>query len=445
MVTAMCYSISIDSASDPMRLVSTWAPSNDCPENLRSALSTYRINEKIKRAARTQFLFRTRLYISPGTKHSNLGKIKCITIRKLKESYPPRGAIIADSRTIYNTWYPHFAFGKQADSRMKRLPLAMLDTNQLQLDVKDDESVIIQDEDGKLVAFVMRNFCPDPNLLHWATEQAAGQIPLRRNIRKEDTGKLVLMGYSAGARSKGQFDWVRNITKKMTEEKRHASNADGSVLFAVAWQLIKSQFPEEIVDDFNDFVKSIGIRRMDWGGAGDKEATKQEDGASVTLMQSSIADGEGTIKVEVGNDEFEFRNVELAPPAGVIGQNYSRAIHREHHPHKWAVSWTLYRTPKSIGSDFFLADKGIRIRQASNTAIGWSPPLDHGTSLPDCDPTDADPVFRQLGVAFVTSNRLAGAWRKYQLGLISREEAEKEVAEHDLISDGDADMAPTKR
>ncbi|KAG6836575.1 hypothetical protein H0H93_006531 [Arthromyces matolae] len=422
------YKVDLGPNTDVFRLISTWSTKASCPQSLKNALSDLRVQKKETRRKRTAFLTRTRLYVSPGLQIRMKAAIRTITVKTRVKGYPPYGTIIADTTTIYNLWYPHFVFGKQADSRLKRLPLDVLDKCQLQLDIGPHESVLLKDDRGQLLAFVIRNFCPDRSLLDWATAEANKQIPLRRNIRKEDTGKLVLMGYSAGSRSKTAFDWVKNITKKTTEAEKLESDAAGSVLFALAWQLMKSQIPQEVIDDFTDFVKDLRIRRMDRG--------TQERNSKTLVDISRAEENHGTLRVAVGKEEFEFDNVELAPPSGVVGRNYSRtlsaqirAMHRERHPHKWAVSWTMYRTPAATGSDFFLANLGIRIQQASNTAIGWQPACSHGTSLPDCRPDEDDPTFRQIGVAFVTSNRLAGAWKKYQAGLITREEAEKEVIE----------------
>ncbi|KAG6820043.1 hypothetical protein H0H93_006180, partial [Arthromyces matolae] len=203
----------------------------------------------------------------------------------------------------------------------------ILDVNRLQKDIGPTESVVIKDESGHLVGFVLRNFCPDEALLQWATQVAKMQIPVRRNIRKEDTGKLVLMGYSAGSRSKTAFDWVRNITKKMSDEQKAASDMAGSVLFAVAWQLMKSQVPQEVIDDFNDFVKALGIRRMDKeaGGNGGKAdvAPRDSGDGKVKVSIRGVEQGRGRLGLAVGEEEFEFDNVELAPPSGVVGQNYS--------------------------------------------------------------------------------------------------------------------------
>ena len=105
---------------------------------------------------------------------------------------------------------------------------------------------------------------------------------------------------------------------------------------------------------------------------------------------------------------------------------YIRAIHFERQPHKYAVSWTIHRTPDiQDGCHFYLAKYGIHIQQSSNTLIIWQPKEPHGTSIPDIiHPGDCDPTnFCQRGMAFVTSNRLKSAWVKLQAGEITRKQA----------------------
>jgi hypothetical protein len=42
--------------------------------------------------------------------------------------------------------------------------------------------------------------------------------------------------------------------------------------------------------------------------------------------------------LQIGKHEIDFFGKELAPPSGVLGQNYSRHIHVEKAPHKYAIS-----------------------------------------------------------------------------------------------------------
>lgn len=110
------------------------------------------------------------------------------------------------------------------------------------------------------------------------------------------------MGWSAGSRSSPHFDWVRNITANLSKAEIEASNKDASSLFALTWQMMRNIIPPEVVADVDEFVAASGIPRMNGNGQ---------------LP-------EGVYEVLIGGVTFPFHKVELAPPGGVIGQNYSR-------------------------------------------------------------------------------------------------------------------------
>lgn len=110
----------------------------------------------------------------------------------------------------------------------------------------------------------------------------------------------------------------------------------------------------------------------------------------------------------------------------------SSAIHREAHPHRFAVSWTISRSPgNKHGCHFYFAHYGIRVHQAPNTLIVWVPSEAHGTSLPDVHPDETTPTFYQRGLAFVTSVRIAGAWKEFQANQKTADEAAEMVEEGD--------------
>ena len=107
----------------------------------------------------------------------------------------------------------------------------------------------------------------------------------------------------------------------------------------------------------------------------------------------------------------------------------SRGTHKEHQPHKWALALTAKRTWTDIdGGDFYLSEYGIHVRSSADTVVGWQPLHAHGTSVQNYFPNS--PILSgQTGLAIVTSNRLDKVWKKYQAGIISAKEAEKEYAE----------------
>ena len=80
-----------------------------------------------------------------------------------------------------------------------------------------------------------------------------------------------------------------------------------SSAFALVWNMIRQRLPEEVISDFDAFTSAAGIKRMDGNG----------------LMVDE--EGRSFYQVAVGEaGDFEFHDVELAPPTGVFGENYSR-------------------------------------------------------------------------------------------------------------------------
>ncbi len=96
---------------------------------------------------------------------------------------------------------------------------------------------------------------------------------------------------------------MRNITAtRLSQHEVDVLDAEASSLFALTWQMMRSLLPPEVVADFNNFVKKTGIPRMDGNGHLEN----------------------GTYQLYVDGRPFAFHNAELAPPGGVICQNYSR-------------------------------------------------------------------------------------------------------------------------
>lgn len=118
------------------------------------------------------------------------------------------------------------------------------------------------------------------------------------------------MGLSAGSLSQSVLGWVRNIRKEKKNFAKHALiNYEASSVYAVLWGLARSLLPEEIIADFDNFAEKIGLDlRMD----GDK--TMETD-----------AKGRGTYTITLDEDTaFEYHHAQLAPPAGVMAENYCR-------------------------------------------------------------------------------------------------------------------------
>ena len=117
------------------------------------------------------------------------------------------------------------------------------------------------------------------------------------------------VGYSAGARSKPTFDWVRNILSKRTSSNTiDILDRESSHAFSLFWMLIRKKLPSEISDDIISWLNKTGIPRMN------------KNALSNLGEESEI----GSIDLDIAGNIFSFHSAELAPPAGAMAVNYSR-------------------------------------------------------------------------------------------------------------------------
>jgi hypothetical protein len=119
----------------------------------------------------------------------------------------------------------------------------------------------------------------------------------------EDPGKIVILGYSAGARSRPLFGWARNfLSRYKSEDNRNILNRRAAEAFAVTWRLFCDKLPPPIIEDITSWLRRSGIPKM------------KPDGA------------EDNIRISLGNTAFSLRNNEWAPPMGMMAVNYSRSV-----------------------------------------------------------------------------------------------------------------------
>lgn len=73
--------------------------------------------------------------------------------------------------------------------------------------------------------------------------------------------------------------------------------------------MLRNQLPEDVIKDFDGWLKEHEMVRMDTLGS--QEST------------------EGMYTIKHGDMTFEFHGVEMPPPSGVIGTNYTRFVRVE--------------------------------------------------------------------------------------------------------------------
>lgn len=122
-------------------------------------------------------------------------------------------------------------------------------------------------------------------------------------LQLDDPGTMVQVGFSAGSRSAPAFDWVRNLPAKIDPTERDKMNKNISAAFALFWNLCRFWLPPVVINDIDKFMEDTKIYPM--------------DGSARTGKLS------GKYEVIVDGVEFEFTDARLAPPAGVVAQNYA--------------------------------------------------------------------------------------------------------------------------
>ena len=114
------------------------------------------------------------------------------------------------------------------------------------------------------------------------------------------------IGYTSGARSNPQLGWARNLLGRHTEVAVSQFMYNYSSVFALFWNIIRNQLPEEINSDFKTWLQANGMVRMNTMGSQD--------------------DTKGVYSVKCGDDAYEFHGVDMPPPSGVFGVNYTRCV-----------------------------------------------------------------------------------------------------------------------
>ncbi|KAJ3559157.1 hypothetical protein NP233_g11335 [Leucocoprinus birnbaumii] len=365
---------------------------------LRDALTTYRKQKKQTRNIHHDTVRALGLDWTPEIAAGWFQALPNIHLPKLKTPYPPAGKFICEDEAIKKLWYPRLMEAKQADKRLKRCEPLVIDQTKLVRTVEAGESIVVRDcKTNEIVLMVVRNFCGDIDVLEWMGRIVAEAVRICRNVRqKEDAGHISLVGFSAGQRSDPQFYWTRNLIRKISEGAAAAFRQDQSFVFALFWNLLLKRLPLEIMDEWKGWIAEEMLPAMN-------------------PQWKDHSDNRGLYEIEVLAEKVVFHDAELAPPTGIMSQNYARPGHYERQPHKYAASLTVVREglEDQDGGHFFLSAYGIKIVATADTCLVWQPRFYHGTSLQRVDPYDPDPDFRQQGLAIVTSPRLPPVWAQF--------------------------------
>jgi hypothetical protein len=121
---------------------------------------------------------------------------------------------------------------------------------------------------------------------------------------------MVQVGFSTGSRSAPAFDWVWNLPKNIDPTIRDELNANISSGFAFFWNLCRYWLPSPVISDIDKFMEETNMQPMN---------------INVTAGQLN-----GKYNIIMDDIEFEFTDVQLAPPAGVVAKNYVWCVCHKH-------------------------------------------------------------------------------------------------------------------
>lgn len=244
------------------------------------------------------------------------------------QEYPPRGGWVAENDLLFKLWVHYLATMKLPDKRRVRPPTHLLDHSKLKYDMPADLNFQIFDRaTGELVFRMVRNFCPDPELLDHGREVVYRAATTKKSVRVstfvvklklprsthsglaiphqlEDRGVIVQIGFSAGLREAPEFGWVRNTLSKKTDQD--TAKREASSFMTAFWLMAKHAFPSEVIEDFEEFHRKHNLPRFhpDWPACADA--------------------AHGPLKLPLPHGGLEWDNVDLAPGSGVMVQRYAR-------------------------------------------------------------------------------------------------------------------------
>jgi hypothetical protein len=139
-----------------------------------------------QRQDKRRFIERIGLHWSPGNKAMSISHIPTFYLQKFPKNkeYPPHRKWLYESGTIYAKWRWYIEEGPLPDKREVVRDMFHVNSKQLQLDIGPGESAVVYDDTShNLVAFVMRNFTMEHELLAHVEDIIKQNLEVRKNMR----------------------------------------------------------------------------------------------------------------------------------------------------------------------------------------------------------------------------------------------------------------------
>ncbi|KAJ2933961.1 hypothetical protein H1R20_g3129, partial [Candolleomyces eurysporus] len=387
----------------PTKECGSWAlgiaGSIDVPPIVERALSARRVERTQARWSLRQLARNVFIQSYPTTYITARNALVKLEFNALppREEYPPRGHWVASTPGIYKTWHQYLANCKLPDKRMKRKPVHLLERDRLSYSIPAELSCLIYDKKTKeLTMVIIREFCGVPAILRLAMEIVSRAAGVRRSVRKEDSGTLMLAGYSCGSRSAPAFGITRNFESGEGAKAEKEDNIAISQILAYFWARAKGRYPSEVIEDLENFYDKYNIPRFDpdWPASATRSAN---------------------LSLKLDGCEYTFKDVERAPGCAILCQ---RGMNFPSHG-------------RTIAKDCVLKEGTFII-----------PKKFHTTGLQNFEPTFevpalGDALHNQQNIAFVSAARLKSVYLKWEAaaGISGQERAKRALDELDGPSD----------
>jgi hypothetical protein len=147
-----------------------------------------------------------------------LSSLPSLQLPKLQKPWPPKDVWLSESTDTAHLWRRHFQHARLHDKRTKRKPVIVATTDRPWTKIiRADENAIVRDAaSGKIILIVIRNFCGNQEVLDWASDIVQDTLDIKKSVRLDDPGKIILNGYTSGSRSAPRLMWAKNLLRSPT-------------------------------------------------------------------------------------------------------------------------------------------------------------------------------------------------------------------------------------
>lgn len=236
-----------------------------------------------------------------------LSRLEHKYVEPLEEAYPPLDHWASESLEATKYWNERRSYTPLKDGRDLRwitVPVMQLDRSKT-IVVRPDESIIFYDaaNPAKPALCIIRDFVRDEEVVKALGVLSMRATRERRDVRRDDPGFMVNVGYTAGPLDNTGLATAQNkhSKKKAASEAGKQQDLEDGGWLALLWNIMLSSLPRVITKDYDDFIAKMGLPRM---------ATFQKD----------------AYEVKLGKHIYQFTGGHLAPSAGVTAFNYQNYV-----------------------------------------------------------------------------------------------------------------------